>query len=122
MPHYNRLLLPFAAAALLSVSGTAHAGPLRAAQSLPISVRIARPVPAPLRTVTPAKTSRDQLLRASLARSGGRDRADAANRGRGDRGRFDNRRYDHDRDGYERAKEREGRKFERHERDDSPGC
>jgi hypothetical protein len=107
MSRCHTLLVPLATAAQLS-AGTAHAEARRAAQSLPVPARLAPPAPV--------KTGREEPARVQPARGGGE-------RGGGERGRFDNRRYDNDRDDYERAKEREGRKIDRHHgRDDSPGC
>ena len=78
----------------------ARAEARRTAQSLPAQVRSNLPAPA------------------KLAR--GPERDDKARRA-GDRGRSDDRRYGFDRGEYERAKDREGHKFGRHGREDSPG-
>jgi hypothetical protein len=125
-PHCTRLLLPVAIAALLT-AGSAHAEARRSAQSIPAPTRFSPPTPAPLRTGTPGKVSREEPQRGQLAQRGGNDRSggernDASNRGRGDHDRYDNRRYDNDRDEYERGKDHEGHHFGHHDRDDSPGC
>ena len=94
--HLIRLL---AATALLA-AGTAHAEARRAAQSLPAKARVSPPAPA--------------KLTGDLERDGKARRAS-------DRGRSNDRRNGSGRDEYERAKEREGRKFGHHDREDSPG-
>lgn len=102
MPCNQNLIVSLAALTALLAAGTAHAESRRASQSIPVATRFTPPAPA--------KAARQEPGRADLER------------GRDERNRFDNRRYKYDRDDYERGKEREGHKFEHHDRHDSPGC
>lgn len=114
----------------LVTAGSAHAGSVRSAQSLPAAKRAFTPPPATAQTQRrmPERADRRDENRFSpdRRRSGGRE--DYGNRGRGEnegRGRGDRdgpRSYDRDRHDFDEAKDRESHHMGHHGHDDSPGC